>query len=100
MPIADVDTPLKELYFTIQLMIIHSVSSEDGKKLLRQTIRSVLDANPSPFINQLVKKVQSCVDRDREYDALKLLRNVIQEQNQLGTQVDGNSRFGAMALVS
>ena len=100
MPIADVDTSLKQLYFIIQLIIIHTVPDDEGRKLFQETTRSVLEKNQSPLIAQLLKNVHRCVIRGREYDALKMLRNAIREQDQNKTKMDDNSEFGALSLAS
>ena len=100
MPIADVDTSLKQLYFIIQLIIIHTVPDDEGRKLFQETTRSVLEKNQSPLIAKLVKNVHCCVARGREYDALKMLRSAIREQDQNETKMDGHSEFGALSLAS
>ena len=100
MPIADVDTSLKQLYFIIQLIIIHSVPHDEGRELFQQTTSSVLEKNQSPLIAQLLKNVHRCVNRGREYDALKMLRNAIREQDHNQMQMDNKSEFGALSLAS
>ena len=82
MPIADVDSPLKQLYFVIQLMIIETVPRHDAKKMFKEAIRLILQDNDLPYINHLVKNVLDCVNRDREYHALKMLRDAIRQQDQ------------------
>ncbi|MDJ0613946.1 MAG: flagellar biosynthesis repressor FlbT [Rhizobiaceae bacterium] len=70
----EADTPLKQLYFAIQLMIINPETTKEATELYRGTFRSILNKQRNPAMVKLLRKVQDLIEAGREHQALKLIR--------------------------
>ena len=71
----EADTPLKKLYFAIQLMIVDPASLTHSKALFADLYQSSLASNSDPVFRRLLIKINDHVQNDREFHALKVIRN-------------------------
>jgi len=74
LPAKDVDNPLKQLYFAIQLMIINAESPDEARKLFQGLVKSLLGEECCPSLRRLIGLVSQDVAANREYNALKTIR--------------------------
>ncbi len=71
----EADSPLKQLYFAIQLMIVNSGQRDEASGLYRDTLKMLLADNNSPLVHRLVRQIEDNINNEREYQALKIIRN-------------------------
>jgi flagellar biosynthesis repressor protein FlbT len=70
----DTNTPLRQLYFVVQTMLIDPASSERARAMFKQSIALMLDAYDNPQVVASLKTVESLVAQDRRFEALKAIR--------------------------
>lgn len=69
-------TPLRQLYFIVQIMLINPDGAEDARRLFRDTLPALLDAFTDQQVLSTLKHVDQLVAEDRPYDALKAIRGL------------------------
>lgn len=74
------DTPLKRLYFTIQLMILDAPASNETLALYRSIFQSIMQQTEKRELNRLLLQVDRDVRCGREYQALKSIRQHLDPQ--------------------
>jgi flagellar protein FlbT len=67
-------TPLRQIYFAVQVMLMDPGASAAASGLSRRLIDSALGAFESPTIIAGLKAISGQVDRSRNFEALKALR--------------------------
>jgi flagellar protein FlbT len=67
-------TPLRQIYFAVQVMLMDPGASAAATSLSRRLIESALQAFESPMIVAGLKAISAQVDRSRNFEALKALR--------------------------
>ncbi len=67
-------TPLRQIYFAVQVMLMDPGASAAASGLSRRLIDSGLAAFESPTIIAGLKAISGQVDRSRNFEALKALR--------------------------
>ncbi|MFI5010894.1 MAG: flagellar biosynthesis repressor FlbT [Hyphomicrobiales bacterium] len=72
----DTTTPLRQLYFVVQTMLIDPASADDARDLFKTSIELMLDAYGNPQIIAGLKTVETLVAQDRRFEALKAIRNL------------------------
>jgi flagellar protein FlbT len=72
----DTTTPLRQLYFVVQTMLIDPASAERARVMFKESIALMLDAYDTPQIVSGLKTVDSLVGQDRRFEALKTIRNL------------------------
>ncbi|MFD2236348.1 flagellar biosynthesis repressor FlbT [Aureimonas populi] len=77
MQAADTRTPLRQLYFIVQMMLIDPANAVDAKRVFESTVALLLAAFETPSIRDGLAEVEELVQRDRPFDALKRLRALI-----------------------
>lgn len=70
------DTPLKQLYFVVQLMMMHPSEREQSFSLFSTMIKNLLDTLETPDLISGVKDVDVEVRTGKEFNALKTIRNL------------------------
>lgn len=70
----DTRTPLRQLYFIVQMVLIDPANSEDARAMFDKSLTSVLEATENQKIRQSLLEVRVLFDRGRTFDALKVLR--------------------------
>jgi flagellar protein FlbT len=67
-------TPLRQIYFAVQVMLMDPGATAAATGLARRLIDSALKAFESPTILAGLKSISDQVDRSRNFEALKALR--------------------------
>jgi flagellar biosynthesis repressor protein FlbT len=70
----DTNTPLRQLYFVVQTMLIDPASAERARAMFKQSIALMLEAYDNPQVVAGLKTVESLVEQDRRFEALKAIR--------------------------
>ncbi|MEM7288881.1 MAG: flagellar biosynthesis repressor FlbT [Pseudomonadota bacterium] len=70
------DTPLKQLYFVVQLMMMHPSDRENTYKMFSGMIENLLENLETVDLISGVKDVDVDVRTGKEFNALKTLRNL------------------------
>ncbi len=68
-------TPLRQLYFIIQSMLIDPMNVVTTKTVFDTSYPNVYDAMPKQELRSMLREVRQSVEARRYYDALKILRN-------------------------
>lgn len=67
-------TPLKQLYFIVQMMLINPEGAEQTKQMFKKSIALLLAAFQNEEILAELKRVDGIVASGRPFDALKAIR--------------------------
>jgi flagellar protein FlbT len=67
-------TPLRQIYFAIQVMLMDPGATQAAMTLSRRLMESALQAFESPLIVAGLKVIAGQIDRGRNFEALKALR--------------------------
>lgn len=86
-------TPLRQLYFIIQTMLIDPVNTDASKRLFDASYRCLCDTIARQDLRATLAEVRQSVETKRYYDALKSLRGcfaledrILSEQKLTGEQ--------------
>lgn len=93
----DATTPLKQLYFIVQIMLMNPGSCDEPRQLFRKTLPPLLEAFSEPHILSTLKHVDQLVGEDRTYEALKAIRSLFVIEQQI---LNPESERPRMALVA
>lgn len=67
-------TPLRQLYFTVQVMLMTPHGAEAARRLFRESLPRLLSAFSDPQVLAALKHVDQLVSEDRPYEALRAIR--------------------------
>ena len=70
----DTNTPLRQLYFVVQTMLIDPASADRARAMFKQSVALMLEAYEHPQVVASLRTVESLVSQDRRFDALKAIR--------------------------
>ncbi|MDZ5698462.1 flagellar biosynthesis repressor FlbT [Chelativorans sp. M5D2P16] len=70
----DARTPLRQLYFVAQVMMMNPDGAEKARRLFRQTLSNLLVTFRNERVLAGLKHVDTLVCEDRVYEALKAIR--------------------------
>ncbi len=73
---ADANTPLKQLYFIVQIMVMSPNDAESARDLFRSSIAALLDTFENPPIAAELKNIDRLVNEKKVYEALKTIRSL------------------------
>ncbi len=76
-------TPFKQLYFTVQTMLIDPASAAATRKSFDASFRNLCGALSRDELLSKLAEVQRLVDAERYYEALKTLRNCFQIESEI-----------------
>lgn len=71
---SEATTPLRQVYFVIQVMLMDPSSAKATAQLAKSLIEKALSAFESGDINHGLKSVSELVGRGRYFEAMKMLR--------------------------
>jgi flagellar protein FlbT len=74
---ADATTPLRQLYFLVQMMLIEPADAAAARDAFQKTYPLLLAAFSNADIRAGIMDAVELVERDRPFDALKSLRAII-----------------------
>jgi flagellar protein FlbT len=72
----DTRTPLRQLYFVIQTVLIDPANSAEARAMFDKSIASLLEAFENERIRQGLAEVRELFEHGRSYEALKVLRSL------------------------
>ena len=70
----DATTPMRRIYFAVQVMLMDPSAAEHATTLARDLIRDARDIYSSPELLSGLQNVSSLIERSRNFEALKALR--------------------------
>lgn len=73
----DADTPFKQLYFVIQMMLMHPESAEQTEVVFKKMISNLLETVETPKLLNGVKQIDVEVSTGKPFAALKAVRELI-----------------------
>ncbi len=91
----DTTTPLRQLYFVVQTMLIDPASAEEARAMFKQSIGLMLEAYGNPQIVAGLKTVDSLVCQNRRFEALKTIRNLFAIEARILSKEPTESRVAA-----
>lgn len=92
-------TPLRQLYFTVQVMLMTPHSAEAARGLFRESLPRLLSAFADPQVLAALKHVDQLVSEERPYEALKAIRALYPIEAQILGPVDAEQER-PLALVA
>jgi flagellar protein FlbT len=92
---SDTTTPLRQLYFVVQTMLIDPASVNEARVMFKQSIGLMLEAYDNPQIVAGLKTVESLVSQDRRFEALKTIRNLFPIEARILSKEPTGSRVEA-----
>jgi flagellar protein FlbT len=69
-------TPLRRIYFAVQVMLMDPATAEQTAKLARTLIDDARAVFMTPQVQSGLQSVASLIDRSRHFEALKTLRSL------------------------
>jgi len=72
----DATTPLKQLYFIAQMMLINPEGAEQSTNMFRKSVSMLLNCFKNEEIVSELKKIDGMVTQGRAFDALKAIRGL------------------------
>ena len=76
MQVEDATTPLKQLYFIIQIMLMSPSEKGSALKLYRDSVKALMATFQSEQITDGLAAIDTMIEQDKPYDALKTLRGL------------------------
>jgi flagellar biosynthesis repressor protein FlbT len=70
----DANTPLRQLYFIVQIMLMDPKARDEARALLRRSIPLLLASFSDDTILNALKHIDQLVSEDHVYEALKAIR--------------------------
>ena len=80
-----VDTPVKRIYFAVQMLYIDSDAKDKYFKEFTDRLTDVIGVTGSEEIRQILYMIQAYVETGAYYNALAALRRVLEYENRLLT---------------
>jgi len=70
----DASTPLKQLYFILQVMLMNPAGAVEARAMFRRSLPLLLASFEDEQINSALKQIDRMVGEDHIYEALKAIR--------------------------
>lgn len=79
----DATTPLRQLYFMAQVILMSPKDAENARQLFRESLSALLETVENETLLGELKAVDQLVGEDRIYDALKAIRTLYPLEKQI-----------------
>ena len=89
-------TPVRQVYFIVQMMLMNPLDTAAARGLFGETITRMQGAYTDRAVLDVLTQTSKLVDSDRYFDSLKLLRSVFDRDDELLAA----SRPSTLALAS
>jgi len=76
MKVEDASTPLRQLYFIIQMMLMNPTDSLAAREMFKKSIHMTIDVSESVVLVSGLRTVKTLVDGNRIFEALKAVRSL------------------------
>jgi flagellar protein FlbT len=83
MQVTDATTPLRQLYFVVQLMLMSPHDVEEAKAVYRQQRSGLLAATKNAEILDGLEHIEKVVESKRYYEALRRIRALFEIEQQI-----------------
>lgn len=83
MKVEDATTPLRQLYFIVQIMLMNPTGGEAARDMFDQSMRSLLSISKDAPLAAGLRAVESLVDADRAFEALKAIRALFSLEDEI-----------------
>ncbi len=91
----DATTPLRQLYYIVQLMLMEPGERAENKSMFQQQIAAMQAVYTEPAILDGLVKIGAMVVKTRHFEALKVIRSLLPVEDRLtGRDVESSSRLG------
>jgi flagellar protein FlbT len=90
MQIDEASTPLRQLYFILQVMLMNPTGASDAHDLFRRSLPLMLPSFSDPEITGTLKHIDQMVGEGHVYEALKALRGLYPLERRALTENDDN----------
>ena len=91
----DATTPLRQLYYIVQLMLMEPGERAENKAMFQQQIAAMQAVYTEPAILDGLVKIGAMVVKTRHFEALKVIRSLLPVEDRLtGRDVESSSRLG------
>lgn len=74
-------TPLRQLYFVVQMMLINPHDTAAAETLFKESLKTMLTVYTSKVVVEGLQRIGRLVEADRYFDALKLLRGLFAQDD-------------------
>jgi flagellar protein FlbT len=74
MKVEDASTPLRQLYFIIQIMLMNPTDSLAAREMFKKSVHMTIDVTESAVLISGLRTVKALVDANRIFEALKAVR--------------------------
>ncbi|HUI21609.1 MAG TPA: flagellar biosynthesis repressor FlbT [Methylocella sp.] len=74
MKVEDASTPLRQLYFIIQIMLMNPTDSLAAREMFKRSIHMTIDVSANPALIAGLRAVKTLVEANRIFEALKTVR--------------------------
>jgi flagellar biosynthesis repressor protein FlbT len=88
MQVADATTPLRQLYFVVQLMLMSPLDVGEAKEVYRQQRNAILDVSENAEIQRGLQALDEVVEAKRYYDALRKIRMLFDIEQSILTSAE------------
>ncbi len=79
----EADTPLKQLYFVVQIMLINPAGAAQAREMFRTSLPRMLACYHDKFILSALKDIDRMVGEGHIYDALKAIRGLYGREREI-----------------
>jgi flagellar protein FlbT len=91
--IDEASTPLRQLYFILQIMLMNPTGANDAYEMFRRSLPLMIASFSDPEISGTLKHIDRMVSEGHVYEALKAIRGLYPlEQKALGGNDDAPAR--------
>ncbi|MER8845038.1 MULTISPECIES: flagellar biosynthesis repressor FlbT [Mesorhizobium] len=95
----DASTPLRQLYFIVQVMLINPTGADEAREMFRRSLPLLIASFEDAEIGSALKQVDRMVGEDHIYEALKAIRSLYPlERRALGGNDDVSGAARPLAV--
>jgi flagellar protein FlbT len=84
----ETSTPLRQLYFIVQTMIIDPLARDQARAMCGQMLRDLLDSFSNETIRSGLENVAGLIAKDRSFEALREIRSLLPVELKVLAHVD------------
>ena len=96
----DATTPLRQLYYIVQLMLMEPGERAENKAMFHQQMAAMQAVYDETSILDGLVKVNAMVSKSRHFEALKVIRSLLPAEDRLtGRSTETTSKLGVPAKV-
>lgn len=79
----DATTPLRQLYFIVQVMLMDPGVAPEARDLFRKSLPLLLDTFEDEDVRSALKQIDRLIGEDRVFEALKEIRALYEREDQI-----------------